>query len=522
MRFAIVFLHGVLALLGSIALAADPIIPPRSPFPFFEPVQPLRTVQVVVHSGGRNQTPENTARALEFSIADGVEWVQIDVQLTKDGQHILFHDGDLSTQTSATGRVHDHTLADLQHLDAGTKFAPRFAGQRILTFKEGLELAKGRVNLYLNLIEIDPPLLAREVLAAGMARQVVCYGTPAVLKQIHQAATEDLAIITKWRPQFGLTTWIDDLQPAAVEIDPADVTADICREFHTRGIKVEAKVLDKEDRPEVWHRLIAAGIDWLQTDLPEEILARRALGSFSAKRPRVALHRGANRYAPENTLPAFEKANRLGADLVEFDIQTTQDNAYILLHDSTLDRTTTLRGPVRDHTAADIQSASAGSWFGRPFQQTRAPSLEEFLQSVGPHVELYVDAKRIPPDALADALSKHGLIDRSIVYQSAAYLEKLRAIEPRIRRMPPIGAPAQLDAIVERVHPHAVDARWSILSKDFIDRCHAKGVQVFSDAIGAHEKIADYQQAIRDGIDVIQTDHPLRVLRAIELIQKQD
>ena len=51
-----------------------------------------------------------------------------------------------------------------------------------------------------------------------------------------------------------------------------------------------------------------------------------------------------------------------------------------------------------------------------------------------------------------------------------------------------------------------------------IDRCHARGIKVFSDAIGPNESVASYRRAILDGIDLIQTDHPVRVLRAIELI----
>ena len=83
--------------------------------------------------------------------------------------------------------------------------------------------------------------------------------------------------------------------------------------------------------------------------------------------------------------------------------------------------------------------------------------------------------------------------------------------------MPPLGDPKRLDAVIERVRPYAVDARWSILSKELIDRCHARDVLVFSDALGLNESITSYRRAIRDGIDVIQTDYPLRVLRAIEL-----
>ncbi len=188
-----------------------------------------------------------------------------------------------------------------------------------------------------------------------------------------------------------------------------------------------------------------------------------------------------------------------------------------MLHDGTLNRTTTGRGAVRDQEASAIAALDAGSWFGRAFRGTAVPTLDEFLDAAGRRVELYVDAKDIAPEALAEVLARHDLIERAVVYQGIAYLEELRRIEPRIRRMPPLRDPAKLDAAVDRVQPYAFDTDWSILSKDLIDRCHARGVKVFSDAIGQHESIPHYQRAIRDGIDVIQTDYPLRVLRAIEL-----
>ena len=83
-------------------------------------------------------------------------------------------------------------------------------------------------------------------------------------------------------------------------------------------------------------------------------------------------------------------------------------------------------------------------------------------------------------------------------------------------RLPPLRSPADFEAVAE-VQPFGVDTDWTILSKQLIDRCHAAEIQVFSDAIGQHETVADYRQAMSWGIDVIQTDHPLRVLRAIEL-----
>ena len=104
---------------------------------------------------------ENTASAIEQAIADGVEWVEVAVRLTKDGHHVVFHDESLDATTDGSGKVRDRTLAEIRALDAGGKVARRFAGRRNLTLEEGLELARGRVNLCLDLKDVDPARLAR-------------------------------------------------------------------------------------------------------------------------------------------------------------------------------------------------------------------------------------------------------------------------------------------------------------------------------------------------------------------------
>jgi glycerophosphoryl diester phosphodiesterase len=507
---------GILHIILAVVTGATP---EATPFPFFEPVQPPRSLQVMAHRGAWRLAPENTKPAIEASIEDTVEWVEVDVQLTRDGRHILFHDATLDDKTDTTGPLRDRTLDELLHADAGSKFAPRFKGVRLLTLDEALRLAKGRLNLYLDCKRIDPKRLAREIVEAEMGRQVVVYGSPDVLQAIRVEAGESIGLMTKWRPRFGLHPWIEEIRPHAVEIDADDVTPEICQEFHRRGIKVQAKVLDRADRPEMWDRMASAGVDWLQTDLAEDILARRLLEKESARRVKVAHHRGASHYAPENTLDALRKAVSLRADYVEFDIRTTRDGTFVLLHDGSLDRTTSASGPVRQHQAGEIAKLDAGSWFSRYFRGAGVPTLDEFLAAAAPTgIGLYVDAKDIPPEALADALSRHGVIDRAVVYQGTEYLARLKEINPAIRRMPPLRDASQIESLATRIQPYAVDTNWKILSKDLIDRCHAHNIKVFSDAIGSHETIKHYQQAIRDGIDVIQTDHPIRVLRAVELL----
>ena len=72
------------------------------------------------------------------------------------------------------------------------------------------------------------------------------------------------------------------------------------------------------------------------------------------------------------------------------------------------------------------------------------------------------------------------------------------------------------------VLPYGVDASWSILSEELIDACHKKGILVFSDALGRNESVDEYKRAIRLGIDCIQTDHPLRLLRAMEQLAAKE
>ena len=469
----------------------------------------------LAHGSGRGAI-SRSGPCHRVSIADTVEWAER--RRTRDGHHVLYPD-DEPRRPDRRDRAGVRHLAEVRSADAGAKFGRRFAGERILTLEEGLRLARGRINLRLNCKDVDPALLTREVLGAKMGRQVVVCASPDVLRAVRNAAGR-LSLLAEWRPAFGMTTWSEDVRPHAVEIDAADVTAAACGAFHRAGIKVQARVKGDDDRPEVWDRAAAAGVDWIGTDHSEEVLAHRSLKRITPGRVRVAHHRGAARYAPENTLESLRKSLALGADYVEFDVRTTSDGAFVLLHDASLNRTTSGRGPVRQRTAAEVAILDAGSWFGRPFAGARVPTLDAFLDAAAPSgVGLYVDAKDIAPEALVEALSRHGLTDRAVVYQGVAYLEKLKSIAPALRRMPPLGDPAQLDALAERVRPYAVDARWTILSKPLIDRCHGLGIKVFSDAIGANETIERYQKAIRDGLDLIQTDHPVRVLRALELLE---
>jgi glycerophosphoryl diester phosphodiesterase len=506
-----------------VLLAAAPAVAQPN-FKFFEPVQPPRVHQVMAHRGMHMLAPENSLNAILECANDYVEWAEIDVRLTKDGRHVVIHDDHLDRCTDGKGRVADFNLDDLKKLDAGRWFAPRFKGAKLLSLPELLTAAKVKVNLYLDCKRIDPELLVKEIMAAEMERQVIVYGRPEVLAKVRAAADNKIPTMTKFLPKtMTFDSFVKGVGPAAVEIDADDVTAELCKAFHVKGIKVQAKVLGaKWDNPTVWGKMFDSGVDWFQTDDPAGVRfveVRRRIPQFPVK---ISYHRGAIRYAPENTIPAIEKAATLGADYIEIDIRPTKDGTYVLLHDGTLNRTTNGKGSVRQWTSEEVAKLSAGAWFGHPFAKARVPTLSDGLTAMGQQSHAYLDAKDIPPDDLLVAMRRHNLVERSVVYQSRQYLAKLKALEPKGRALPPLRRADQFDQVAA-IGPYGFDTNWSILSRELIEKSHRAGIKVFSDSLAAqHEKVEEYLKAMRWGIDVIQTNHPLRVLRAIELFKQQN
>ncbi|MEM9517822.1 MAG: glycerophosphodiester phosphodiesterase family protein [Actinomycetota bacterium] len=132
-----------------------------------------------------------------------------------------------------------------------------------------------------------------------------------------------------------------------------------------------------------------------------------------ASRPLAIIgHRGAARYAPENTMASFRRALNLGASGFEFDVHLTGDGEPIVIHDPTLDRTTSGSGAVMDATMADLRSLDAGTWFGPEFQGERLPGLADVLQLPAKIFELEIKASGTETlDAVVAAVDRAGVID---------------------------------------------------------------------------------------------------------------
>jgi len=474
----------------------------------------------MVHRGVMSGAPENTLAAFKLAVDMGFEWIEVDVRLTKDGHHVVFHDGDLDGKTDGTGPVKEHTLEEIKLLDAGARFAPRFEGQRVPTFAETLAFSKDKINIYVDSKDVDAGKLVREIQDAGMEKQVVVFGDYSLLKRVRKLSDSAVAIMPDFDDRPDLDFWIKNFSPAAIEVEFDLLTPELVLKAHEAGVLIQSDSLGEADNPASWRKAIEMGVDWIQTDHGEGVVAAAAAYTLPSPRPvTIVAHRGMNRLAPENTLAAFEKAIELGLDYIEVDVRTSSDGRFIASHDSRLERTTNGSGPVQSHTLAELKTLSAGAWFGRPYANQKMPTFEEVIELARGRIKFYIDAKQIDPAALVDILRANSLEQDAVIYADGGTLTRMKKLAPELRIMPRLNDPDRMERLADRLQPYAFDVSWEILSEDLIRRCHRLDIKVFSDAIGEHENSEEYRKAIEWGIDAIQTDYPLRVLTA--LMQRQ-
>jgi len=107
-------------------------------------------------------------------------------------------------------------------------------------------------------------------------------------------------------------------------------------------------------------------------------------------------HRGDSAHRPENTLASFRRALEVGADHVELDVQLTRDDQLVVIHDPTLDRTTTGHGPISQHSLEEIRALSAGypALFGDRYADQKVPTLEEAFDLLRGRARVMIEIKR--------------------------------------------------------------------------------------------------------------------------------
>ena len=235
-------------------------------------------VQVAAHRGASKAAPENSLSAVRHAIAQGADWVEIDVQETADGEVVVFHDSDFMRMAGVGTKIWDATLADLQAIDIGSRFSPAFSDERVPTLAAVLDACKGtiRVLIELKYYGHDKRLeeeVARLVDARGMASQI------ALMSLEIDAVRKMKSLRPGWKVGLLMSVSAGRLQSSAADflaVNAAFVDRRFVRSAHRRGTKVYVWTVD--DAPTM-SAMMSRGVDGVITNQParaKAVLAQRA------------------------------------------------------------------------------------------------------------------------------------------------------------------------------------------------------------------------------------------------------
>ena len=240
----------------------------------------------------------------------------------------------------------------------------------------------------------------------------------------------------------------------------------------------------------------------------------------AARGPLVAAHRGGALLWPENSLLAFRNALALGADFLETDVHLTADGEVVILHDPTLDRTTTGLGPVRDAKLADLLGVRLKAADGTVTGE-HVPTLRELLDLLLPAsarllLEIKAGPSREPYAGIEDTVlalvRAAGLLDRVVIMAfDELTLRRVQTLEPRVRRVLLVARERAQNAQARDIVRWAsavgadlgIDHR--VLDPAVIAAARAARVRVAAWTVNEE---ADIRRVLALGVDIVISDRP--------------
>ena len=241
--------------------------------------------QVVAHRGASGYAPETTLEAYRLALEMGVDFVEMDIHMTRDGVLVAIHDADVRRTTDGHGLISDLKVSELKKLDAGSWFnrahpgkaRPGYKGLKVPTLQEILDLVKessAGCCIEIKDPERYPENLESELLsilrAAGMERRtrVLSFSSRSIakIKALDSSIQTTLLIARRTRNPVRATLHVpaDEL---GIRYNLA--TAGIAGAAHEKGISLSVWTVDRETDME---RMIRMGADSITTNYPDRLL----------------------------------------------------------------------------------------------------------------------------------------------------------------------------------------------------------------------------------------------------------
>lgn len=423
----------------------------------------------IAHRGASAHAFENTLNAFRVAAELGSDMWEIDVHLTRDGVAVVSHDPALERMFGVGCLIPELDLEelrsrapDLPTLDEVIALAAQL-GQGLyveLKTRGAGDVATGRLRAAGFERAVLGSFIVDEV------RDLIATHCPFPVATLVPLGVDPFALADRTGADIVHLCWEHGGDR------PQDlVTREMLQKARAIGLGV---ALWHEERRAVLDELVRIPVLGICTNNPEK-MARldpvRALGI------QTVFHRGANHFAPENTVAAARLAFEQGADYLELDVRESADGELVVIHDATVDRTTNGTGRVAEMTLHELRQLDAGSWFS-PFHSGESlPALSEMIalcQSYGR--QMYIEIKAADPARLIALVEEMAFLGECFFWSfDAELLRGVRAVSANARikstatDYPALDVlKADLDPAIVEFHPE--DFRWRA------DECRALGM----------------------------------------------
>ena len=232
------------------------------------PVRPEgHSIEMVAHRGANKIAPENTLAAARKCYELGVDWVEADVRMSRDGVFYVFHDELLTRTTDGLGIFRLSSSETIDGLDAGSWFSEDHVDERVPRLKDVLEWARGRIRIYLDIKHADIPRLVDLLDETGMREEVFAWSrNPEYMQDLRKIAPD-----IKRKCNVGsigdLEKKMEEFNPAIVEVGSRVLSKAFLDVAHEHGVKV--MMYTRLPDSDAFRKAISLGADMVNLDYPE-------------------------------------------------------------------------------------------------------------------------------------------------------------------------------------------------------------------------------------------------------------
>ena len=220
-------------------------------------------VVVIAHRGEHLRHPENTIEAFQGAIDAGADSFELDVRTSADGKLVLMHDATVDRMTDGKGEVAAMTFEAIRKLSVHGSIVP--------TFDEALELARGKIGIYVDCKKIAAGDLIAAIERARMSEHVVIYGGSGFLNEV-AAMRPGLRVMPEAGGVEQARTLIEGLKLKVLAFDARDFSNSVIEVARKAGVEIYVDRLGASDNEAGWQDAIDRGASGIQTDHPAELV----------------------------------------------------------------------------------------------------------------------------------------------------------------------------------------------------------------------------------------------------------